>query len=247
MTDVFDQNTNKPEEKPVAPAIPNAFDDQLKGIKNEKGEPKYKDVASALNALSASQEHIKQLENEQLVRDAEILALRDEVKNKQALEEVVNRLSNNENKAKDQTVPNASLSEDAIVNVVENILKRKETLSVAQNNINEVSNKLTAKFGDKTKEAVAAKAAELKTTPEALGKLASENPDLVLSLFGESPKPANLTAPSSTTPLITPKVEGEIKRPDFSLLSGVGATDKNRKELMKQIRAKVYKDLEVTT
>ncbi len=246
MTDVFDQNT-PPANPPVAPVTSNLFDDKLKTIVNDQGQPKYKSVEDALEALKASQVHIKQLETEQSVRDAEILRLREETKTKEALEAVVQRLANNAAPNPPVTPPSAGLSEDAIAKLVGGVLDQRSAEQKAQANIDSVSNVLSSKFGDKTKEMVANKAAELGMTPQELGTLSSTKPALVLSLFGEkAPAPANPVTPSVSTPLGTPPTDTELKRPEKSLLVGPAATDKNRKALMAEIRKKVFKDLDVT-
>ena len=241
---VFDQDTDPT--KPVAPANPSPFEDKLKAIVNEQGQPKYKTVEDALEALKASQEHIKQLEAENPVRDAEILRLREEVKSKEALEAVVQRLTNNKETVPPVTPPSAGLSEDAIAKTVENLLDQRSAAAKAQANLDSVTNVLTSKFGDKTKETVAAKAAEFGMSPKALGTLSSTNPALVLSLFGEKvPAPAQPVTPSQSTPLKNDAPTNELKRPEKSLLVGPAATDANRQALMKEIKAKVYKDLDV--
>ncbi len=244
MTDVFDQDTSKIE--PVAPIVASPFDDKLKVIVNEQGQPKYKSVEDALASIPNSQAHIAQLEAENKVRDAEILRLREEVKAKEALEQVVERLTNNKEQAPPVTPQSAGLSEDAIAKLVTATLDQRSAAAEAQANIDNVSNVLTAKFGDKVKEQIAAKALELNTTPQKLGALSSTNPALVLSLFGEKPvAPTQPVTPSQASPLQTPPANQELKRPEKSLLVGIHATDKNRQALMKEIKAKVYKDLEV--
>lgn len=245
MTDVFDQNTPS-NPNPVAPAASSVFDDKLKAIVNDKGEPKYKSVEDALEALKASQAHIKQLETETSVRDAEILRLREVEKSKETLEDIVARLQNTNDPARNATPPNAGLSEDAIAKILDDKLKQREQTALASQNVTEVTNILTAKFGDKTKETVAAKAAELGMSPRELGNLSSVNPKLVLSLFGEKPTVSTPTTPSVNTPLERPVVDKPLERPKDSLLVGPGATDRNRKALMAEIKKKVYERLEVT-
>ncbi len=55
-------------QQPEQPAAPqpsdNVFADQLASITNERGEPKYKDLPTALQALKHSQEYIPSLKQE---------------------------------------------------------------------------------------------------------------------------------------------------------------------------------------
>lgn len=243
MTDVFDQDTKT---TPIVTASTSPFDDKLKEIVNDQGQPKYKDVPSALEALKASQEHIKQLERENPIRDAEILRLREEVKQKEALEDIVARLQTNKDAGTQQTPAITSLSEDTIVKTLESVLDKRDLVKVAQANVDSVTNTLTAKYGEKTKEVVATKAAELGMTPKQLGELSSNNPKLVLSLFGEkAPPPSNPTTPSVSTPLVGNSDEIILKRPEKSLLVGAAANDKNRAALMAEIKKKVHKQFDV--
>jgi methylphosphotriester-DNA--protein-cysteine methyltransferase len=242
MSDVFDQDTTIP---PVAPVAAPVFDDKLKTIVNDKGEPKYKTVDDALEALKASQAHIKQLEAENSVRDAELLRLREEEAKAKTLEEIVAKLQNTTDPARNTTPPNAGLSEDAIAKAIDARLTAREQTARTQQNVTEVTNILTTKFGDKTKEVVAAKAAELGMSPKELGTLSSVNPKLVLSLFGEKPAVSQPTTPSVTTPLAPANTEKALE-PQKGLIVGINATDKNRQALMKEIKERVYKRLEVT-
>lgn len=240
---VFDQNTDTNN----STASTSPFDDKLKEIVNDQGEPKYKDVQSALEALKASQAHIKRLEDEAKARLAEELKLREDLAQKEALEDVVRRLQAEKTTSKEQTPPNqAGLTQDDIVKTLEQVLTKKELESRYAQNLQDVTNTLAAKFGDKTKEAVATKAAELGTTPEALGKLSRENPKLVLSLFGEKSIITTPTTSSTSTQLKPVETDIQLKRPEKSILVGPAATDKNRAELMRQIKEKVYKQYDVT-
>lgn len=241
-TSVFDQNTDTKTVDNTAPASVSPFDDKLKAIVNDQGEPKYKDVPSALDALAASQAHIKRLEDEAKIRLAEEARIREELAKAEALEDVVRRLQTNKELGKDVTPPNTGLSEDAIVQKLETILSQREANATAKLNMQSVSDTLSAKYGDKTAALVADKAKELSMSPQELGILSSKNPKLVLSLFGENFKPpVNPSTPSQSTPLNPVITEPELKRPEKSLLSGPAATDKNRAALMKEIRDKVYK------
>lgn len=243
MTDLFDQNNQETPPNNVALDTNNPFEDKLKIIVNDQGQPKYKDVPAALDALKASQDHIKRLEDE--AKAAQALTA-EAVANKaraDALEEIVNRLSNNSGKPAEPATPaKEAPTEEAIVKQLENIIARKEAQSTAQKNIQAVQTSLIAKFGDeaKTKEAVAAKAKELGLTPQKLGALSSETPLAVLALFGIAPTAGASPTSPSATPLVPNTQVKALERPAQSLISGIGATDANRKAFMAEIRKKVY-------
>jgi hypothetical protein len=248
---VFDQNTTSTNTTPIAPATSNPFEDKLKDIVNEQGQPKYKDVTSALDALKASQDHIKRLEDEAKVRSAEEQRLREEAAKAAALEEIVNRMANNTqgNQTNVGTTTNAGTSEEAIIKTLEKVLVQKEAQNKAQANMTSVQNALLAKFGEKTAEVVAAKAAELGTSPQRLGALSSETPQAVLALFGLIGQQGSVSSPTtpSSTSMTAPRNDEPLKRPEKSLISGPGATDKNRKDMMAKIKDEVYKKYSVTT
>lgn len=247
MTDLFDQNSTPPNNV-APPDLSDPFADKLKAIVNEKGEPKYKDTQSALDALKASQEHIKRLEDEAKARQSELANAAAEKARADALEEIVQRFSNNSPPPSKVETPTKEVDETAIVKTLEALLEKRDQKTVAQSNVQAVTSALVAKFGDeeKTKAAVAAKAAELGMTPQRLGALSSENPKAVLAWFGVDAKtpPAQSTTPSQT-PLNPPKNDNGLEPPKVSLISGAHATDKNRKELMAKIKEDVYKRLGV--
>lgn len=244
---VFDQNT----QPNTQPEQSDPFADKLKGITNEQGQPKYKDTNAALDALVASQQHIQRLEAEAAERKRKEEELSAKAAQADTLQEIVNRMTNKNSveTPKVETPTNTGLTEDKIEQLVAQQIEKRRAQENAQRNVVDVTNALTAKFGDeaKTKAAVALKAAELGMTSESLGILSSSNPKLVLSLFGlaqtqGTPTP---TTPSSSNP--TPPPSNELKRPEQSLLSGPGATDRNRREMMKKIKEDVYRRYEITT
>jgi hypothetical protein len=247
LTDLFDQNSNPPPNNVAPPINGDPFADKLKTIVNDQGEPKYKDTQAALDALKASQDHIKRLEDEAKAKQSLLDNAAAEKARADALEEIVQRFSNSPPPSKVET-PTKEVDETAIVKTLETLLNQRDAKTVAQNNVQAVTSALVAKFGDeaKTKEAVAAKAAELGMTPQRLGALSSENPKAVLAWFGVDAKVASPqpTTPSQT-PLNPPKPSTGVEMPSFSLISGRGATDKNRKELMAKIKEDTYKRLGV--
>jgi hypothetical protein len=243
---VFDQNTD--ELKPIVTPVNNdPHADKLKEIVNEQGQPKYKDTASALEALKASQAHIQRLETEALARKAEEEKLREEATKAAALEAVLDRLTKNNQQppTKVETPTNAGLDEDAIVKKLESIVSSREAIAKANSNISSVTNALVAKFGDeeKAKEAVANKAKELGMSVKDLGEQSSKTPKGVLAWFGITDTPALAPQPTtpSSSPVNPPKHEGGVKPPERSLISGPGATDAARKAKMEEIKADVYK------
>lgn len=235
-------------EAPVIPAAPAALQEPtpqsdsayahlLSQIKNEMGQPKYDSLPKALEGLANAQQYIPQLKTELQSKEAELIELRAKLAQQAQLEDVVSRLTANQNQPKAQEPPSqaSGLDEQAVLALFE----KRELAATQATNAQQVHAALTAKFGEKASEMVAAKAAELGTTVQELGKLASQTPAMVLALFNtqgvKSPTPVTTSVhiPASYSPDPT-----ELQRPEKSLL--IGATAKQQAEYMKKIRDHVY-------
>lgn len=229
-------NSGTPNPSPDA-----SLDNLLASIKNENGEPKYKTVEDALKALGHSQAHIKTLESEKSNVEKEIEQLREQVKKIDSIDEVLKKLTANEEpkKQEEKTTPAGGLSEEAVAKLINNALKAKDERASAENNVNQVLTSLKNKFGDdaKVKEEVAKKAASLGLTPEKLGELSMSAPQLVLQLF-EATKPTNTPSPTSSVRLPNVQKPSEVERPEKSVLSG--ATSREQKEHFLKHKAAVY-------
>lgn len=237
---VFDDGVTPPVVPPVAPAN-DRVETLLKSIKNENGDQKYDTIDKALEALGHSQQFIPQIKSQLTEREKEIERLRAELEQRESIESVVQRLTAKE--AIEQGNPPApvGLDEQAVQKLVEQSLGRsleqRDAQNAYQNNVSKVQDALIAKFGDKTKEVLAEKAASLGTTPKELGDLAGRNPALVLELFkAQGVSTPNPTVRSRNVEPLNVQRE-EIKRPEKSLLRG--GTNKEREDFMKQIAADV--------
>lgn len=238
------QSQQAPTQEAVAPnTAPQSgvnYADLLNNIKNESGAPKYDSVPKALEALAHSQQFIPQLKAELQNKETELAQLREQLSKTQAVEEVVSRLTQQQQAQVREAPAQASgLDEAAIANLVINTLQKAKQEESAQGNVLKVQEALTSKFGEKVTEVLDAKARELGTTRQELGVLASKNPNLVLALFGTPTAPAvkpttsSVNIPASYSPERQP-----ISRPEKSLLSG--ATSKEQAEFMRKIKEDVY-------
>lgn len=235
QADIFNTNSPAPVDTP---------DDLLASIKNEQGEPKYKSVQEAIKALANSQAFIPQLLGEKKTLEDEIVKLREKASKLDNLDEVIAKLSAKDTEHNRQETPaTGSLSEEAVVNLVKNVLAQSQTENKAKTNLTLVHNSLASKFGEKTKEIVAKKAQELGTTPEKIGELSASDPNLVLALFQAAPTrtPTPLTS-SVHLPNETEKFKAAA--PTKSLL--LGATSKEQAALMADIKREVYEKYGVT-
>lgn len=251
MTDqsgnVFNQEV-KLEAPASAPVLsPDAsYADLLAMIKNEEGKQKYDNLPKALEGLVNAQQYIPQLKTELQSKEAELVELRAKLAQQASVEEVVSRLTaNNQPRATEIPSQASGLDEQAVMNLVQQTLAQRDQQSVSASNSAQVQSALVAKYGDKAGEMVAQRAAALGTTTQKLGELASQNPQLVLELFNTSaPKGPTPTTTSVNTSGFNAPVSNELKKPERSLLGG--ATAKQQTEYMRLIREKVYRDNGIT-
>ena len=226
----------------AAPPVNDIWTEKLKTIVREDGTPKYTTVEDALEALNASQAHIANIE-------AENALLAEKAKEAQTLQETLNRLGNTMNQEKPPVVTpgNGGLSEEAAKELVKNVLKGEKETELAIRNIMTVESKLVSKFGseDAAFKALSAKAKELGVTLAKLKQDSATSPNYVLELFKDVK--STVTQNTSTVNLSVPQpTDPSVKRPDKSILSGRGATDRNQTDLMKQIRENIHKKHGIT-
>ena len=218
------------------------FGDQLASIKNERGEQKYDDLSKALEGLKHSQEYIPQLKSQLEKQDAELAQLRELAAKQEAVEDVVSRLTASQSNA-DTSVQ--GLDEQGAAALFDQMLNQRNAAASAEANQVAVQKELVSKFGspEAANKAVMARATELGTTAENIGKIASENPKMALELFKDtkaSPSGSPSASTVSSEALLSNQAPSEgLKRPDKSLLAG--ATSREQMDFMKKIQEEVYR------
>lgn len=239
-------NSNKQQETPAQdPSQTSAFTDLLGKIRNENGEQKYNDIPKALDALAHSQSYIPQLKSEVEAKEAEIKRLTEELNKRAAVEDVVQKLTAQQ--AQPETTPRVSgLSEQEVLNLVQNFSAKQSAQTQAINNEKQVSDALFSKFGEKTGDVVASRAAELGMTVEALKTLSQTSPQAALQLFGTQVQPSARATSGSINIGVQPQRESlDVPRPEKSLLRG--ATTNEQIDYLRKIRESVYKKHNVET
>lgn len=240
MTDQSVFTQQDPATQPPQQAPSNPYEDLLKGIVNEHGQPKYATLADALVALKHSQDYIPQVKGQLTQKEQELADLRAQLQQRESLEEVVSRLTKpSQPEPKDDHPSGSGLDESAVMRLVQEQLVRNQQTQSAQANQQQVENALKAKYGDKTVEVVQQRAAELGLTPQALGELSSKSPQAVLALFNsngpQGPKPTTSSVNTSSFRNDAPP----LARPTKSLLTG--ASNRDQVAYLKQIREEVYR------
>jgi hypothetical protein len=153
----------------------------LAGIKNERGEPKYKTLKDALVGLQNAQTYIPKLTDDLSQKDKEIERLRKEAERIAELENSIRSLTE---KTDEAGKPPAALSEQTVAELVDRTLSQREQIAQAKINQKAVVNALVAKFGDKAEQTFNETAAELGMSVAELNVLAAKNPKLIFKTLG---------------------------------------------------------------
>lgn len=153
----------------------------LSSIKNERGEPKYKDVQTALDALRHSQDFIPQIKQENDTLKSELDKLKEEVARLKTVEDTVSKLTSVQNVS--QQTP-ASVSGEDIVKLIDQALTQKESMAKQKANTEQVVAQISQSFGAEAEKTFYSKAAELGISANDLNALAAKSPEAVLQLFG---------------------------------------------------------------
>lgn len=244
MTDqsVFDTN-DKPQETPAQQpsSQESALADQLKGIVNENGEPKYSTVEEALKGAAHAQQYISELKGKLSEFESKYTETQQELSKRESIEEVVARLtaSNQDQGSQETPAPQQGLDEATLAKLVEAQITQREQLSKAKQNESLVNSELQSKFGEKASEVVQLKAKELGISVQRVKELSQESPQAVLALFGASQSKQGATPTLGSQRLPDRPQEDVLERPTKSLLAG--ATSKEQAEYMAKIKERVYK------
>jgi len=180
---------------PTLAVSPEPFADLLGSIKNDRGEKKYETIPKALEGLQHAQEYIPQLQLKLDNQAEEVTRLREELAKRTAVEDVVDRLSANQQQQANQPV---SLDENAVQDMLGQLLDQRDAKSIQEANVATVVNSLKESLGAEAEKAFYGKAQELGMTVAQMNLLAAQSPLAVLSYFGETPV-APQAAPTVTT------------------------------------------------
>lgn len=241
-----DDQSDKKEELPVTEQSVDAFADQLASILNDNGEPKYKDVQTALNALKASQEFIPSLKQEKDSLEQEVANLREELSKRSAIQDVVNSLKQKPAQEEKQTVDTptqTALTQEQIQEMLEQyvpqIMQQRQEQSVAQKNVLTVDQKLKEFYGEGVENAVKTKAESLGLSIQDLEALSAKSPASVLELLGVKEAKAQSKSFSSSVHIpLNPKVDDNLK-PTKSMM--LGATGREQTDYIRRLKEDVMK------
>lgn len=234
------ETTPSPTEQPIASV--DAFANQLFAIKNERGEPKYTSLSTALDALKHSQDYIPQLKSQNEQYAAEMARLQAELDKRASLEEQLAKFTSRPVEPASQTrePEPVQFDENTVQELVQRTLNQERAKTTVAQNLSEVRTALVAKYGDKAQEEVASRAAALGMTMEQVDAMASSAPKALLQLFSASTQTSTGAPQRSTVQLPNGQRQEGVKHPGKSLLRGAKATELT--DFMRQIRDEVYKE-----
>lgn len=226
------QNNNSDAGKVTDAQDNSGFADLLSQIKNERGEPKYKNVQDALNGLLHAQTFISTLKNEQSQKDTELQRLREEAQRLQVLEETVARLTSTDLDKKDEKTTQPELSEEKLAELVNKTLTKREQEILAKQNLKTVTTAFAEAFGTEAEKTFYGKASEVGLTRDEVNALAAKSPAAVFKMLGVSaptkPNNGSPTQGSINSSGLTPAQQTFLKRNDKTAL--VGATTQELQE-----------------
>lgn len=236
-----EQNSNTPQATPEQQnpqSTDNLFADQLQGITNDEGKPKYASVEEAIKALKHSQEYIPQVKSERDSLEQQVRDLQEKLEAQQKLQDVLKEAQEQPN----QSQAGLELDEGKIERLVQQKLEAMNASKQAEANFSTVIESLSSKFGAQANAEINKKAAELGTTTKDLEEMAKKNPKLVLNLFGAHAGSTKATLGGQRLPPV--EQNQELQRPSKSLLQGAKSTE--QRDFMKQIKASVYQKHGIT-
>lgn len=238
--DMFDEQTEtQPAGDPSTPPS-NPFVDKLMEIQNENGEPKYKDVETALEALKASQQFIEQLKSEKHEVENKLTSAKTELEKMGSIEDFVKRLSPEDRAAhtdqKETPKESEGFSEEKIAELVKRQWAEQTTAQKQAQNLEMVTSKLSETYGDKAPAFIRQRAKELNTTPAELQKISQTNPAMALSLLSGG-QTSSVTNPSTSTNIPPTTPANHNPRPTVEKGKGIARGGMTNKEMVERWRA----------
>lgn len=246
--DMFeDQNQQQQKQEETPPqSQSNPFDDKLKEIVNDKGEPKYRDIETALSALKESQQFIETLKQEKSQTSAELEEARVELERMGNIDDFVKKLNPPATTKETEETPSKtdSLSEEKVEQLLQKHLQQRDTQSQQRKNLEEVTRKLSDVHGDKSAEFIKQRAKELGTTAADLKQLAMTNPRLAMAALETKAKNNAEPSRSQMSSTYTPTDDNPLPTWERGAASG-GLTDRELGDRFRQAREYTHKRLGV--
>lgn len=209
--------------------------DLLSGIKNEKGEQKYASTEEALKGAAHAQQYIQSQNTKMSEMETKLEELRTELEKRKSVEDAITGLSASQEKEEHQPT---GLDEQAVMA----LLAKREQDKQKGSNLQKVENYLLQQYGEKAQQEVQRVANDLGISPERIGELSQESPDLVIKQLFKQTIPNQFSVNSSVnTEVLGQQQPNLIKANDKSVLAG-----STSREIMQEINnsKQMVEDLE---
>lgn len=229
------------EEKPSSeilsqssPSSESSLDTLLDSIKNEKGERKYKDIPTALEALSHSQAYIEKLKSEKEETSSLLISAQSQLEKSAKMDEFLDQLKSSQEQQPEETSPPAV--QGLTTEDVEKILVSREQKKIASENVERVREHLLKNFGQDANTKVQEAAQSFGMTVEDLTQLSAKSPEAVLRILGGATLQQKSTTSSINTAAIPPAEQPSgYPKATKSLMNG--ASQQEAVDFMKSLRS----------
>lgn len=246
---IFPTDTTSTQTPPAAPAAaaapqPDQFATLLSMVKNERGEPKYRDVNEAFNGLKHAQEYIPQLKGELSQKEQALQAAQARIQ--ELLEANNSLLSLTSTQAPQSTPAPQGLDEKTIAELVARQIDERANATASQQNVATVVSTLQSVFGADAEKTFYGKAAELGMSVPEMNALAAKSPKAVLKMLGvgeSAPKVNGIpNTPSINTTGFNPHKESFVGRNQKTALIGATSEDlisenRNARAMVEELHA----------
>lgn len=203
------------------------FIDLLNNVKNERGEPKYRDLSEALKGLQHAQAYIPELKQENATLKQQLMELNAKVEQFKTVEDTVLKLTAT---SQESASTKTGLDEQSVAEIINRTLTQKETQAAQKANLTKVTSALITKFGENAEKEFYGKASELGMSIEQINTLASQSPQAVFKMLGIDAPTTQTgvtlpTASSANTVAITPQQNSFIGKNQNSIIIGATTED----------------------
>lgn len=186
---------------------------------------KYRTPEDALKSVPHAQKHIQELEST-------LSELREELTKRATLEEAMAQLRRDSTQIADNggaAQPAAAAPDlESLAKIVDGLVEKRELSKVKLENQKKVVASLQSAFGEKAREAHAARLAEIGMSQEDFTSLASRSPAAALALFPEASRANAPTSGGTTTGSVNTERfsgSGQVKQGTYAWYSQMRTTD----------------------
>lgn len=196
--DIFNTQ-NDSQETPETSQTPDPIMTKLLQIRNENGDPKYKTVEAALDALAASQQFIPTLLSEKQQMQTQLENATKKLQELGTVDDLLKRMGSQPSKSGEEskTTDSTPMTEETLTKIVQKVLDTRDVDHKRDQNLKTVIDAVVKTYGDQAGSHIQKRATEMGVTPDHLRDLAKTTPSMALELL--LPKQKSVVAPSQSS------------------------------------------------